>query len=178
MSKNPVTTILALFLGVSLFFLVRYFYFKPGVKVAQDCPPISRPLADGSPFDLQHLKGKYVLIDFWGSWCRPCRVEAPLLKQFYKEWHDKSFKDAQGFEVLSIAIESNRAAWEEARIEDTAYWPYHILELDQFNSALVKSFGVKMIPSKFLLDPNLRIIGIDQSFEEMGELLSRKLKAN
>ncbi|MDZ4708553.1 MAG: TlpA disulfide reductase family protein [Saprospiraceae bacterium] len=178
MIKGPVQLILTVFLVVSLIFLARYFYFKPGVKVAEFCPPVQRELANSALFDIQSLKGNYVLIDFWGSWCKPCREEAPLLKKFYSDWHLQPFKDARGLEVLSIAIESNRADWEQAVAQDSAYWPYHILELDQFNSALVKSFGIRAIPAKILLDPDLRILGIDQSFEEMNELLARKRVIN
>ncbi len=178
MFKGPVPATFTILLILSLIYLVRYFYFKPDIKVAQACPPVQRDLADGTPFDIQSLKGKYVLIDFWGSWCKPCREEAPSLKKFYSDWSQKKFKEADGLEILSIAIESNRPDWEQAIRKDSADWPYHILELDQFNSALVKSFGVRMIPSKFLLDPNLRVIGVDQSFEEMNELLARKLELN
>lgn len=178
MIKGPIQTFLTILLGLSLFYLVRYFYFKSDLKVAQACPPITTQLANGNPFDLQTLKGKYVLIDFWGSWCKPCRQEAPLLNKFYSDWNQKTFQEANGFEILSIAIESNRANWEEAVAQDSAHWPYHILELDQFNSPLVKSFDVKMIPTKLLLDPHLRIVGINQSFEEMNEYLARKLQTN
>ncbi|MEP7322612.1 MAG: TlpA disulfide reductase family protein [Saprospiraceae bacterium] len=174
MSNKLVSSWIYVFIAVSLFYLVKYFYLKPEIKVAQDCPPIETNLADGKPFKLDQLKGKYVLLDFWGSWCGPCRKEAPLLRKFYHQWNQTSFQTGQGLEVLSIAIESNRNAWAGAVAQDEMTWPYHILELDQFNSPLVKSFGVKEIPTKILIDPAHHIVAINQSFEEMNELLTRK----
>jgi thiol-disulfide isomerase/thioredoxin len=173
MSKM-ISSIVYVFIIVSLVYLVKYFYLKPEIKVAQDCPPIETNLADGKPFKLEQLKGKYVLLDFWGSWCGPCRKEAPLLRKFYLLWNQTNFQNGQGLEILSIGIESNRAAWKEALDQDQMSWPYHILDLDQFNSPLVKSFGVKQIPTKILIDPGQHIVAINQSFEEMSELLARK----
>ncbi len=120
------------------------------------------------------MRGQYVLIDFWGSWCTPCRKEAPLVKQFYQDWKDVAFKDGNGLEILSIAIEGNRRDWDLAVKEEKMDWPLHILELDQFHSPLVKSFGVREIPTKILLDAQHHIVAVNQSFPEMAELLTRK----
>lgn len=176
MSNKTVSSVIYIIVGLSLFYLTKYFYLKPNIKVAQDCPPIEATLANGSPFNLNQLKGKYVLIDFWGSWCGPCRDEGPLLKKFYNQWNHSSFRNGQGLELVSIAIESNRSAWESAVSQDQMSWPFHILELDQFNSPLVKQFGVKQIPTKILIDPYQHIVAINQSFEEMNALLTRKMQ--
>ena len=151
MFKGPVQTVIVIFIALSLFYLVRYFYFKPGVNVAQTSPPILTDLADGTPFDLSSLAGKYVLVDFWGSWCGPCRKESPALKTFYKDWNEVIFKDGQGLEILSIAIEPNREAWVQA-----------------------KSFGVREIPTKILLDPQQTIIAVDKNFTDMANILNRR----
>ncbi|MBK6477110.1 MAG: TlpA family protein disulfide reductase [Saprospiraceae bacterium] len=174
MFKGPVQTVIVIFIALSLFYLVRYFYFKPGVNVAQTSPPILTDLADGTPFDLSSLAGKYVLVDFWGSWCGPCRKESPALKTFYKDWNEVIFKDGQGLEILSIAIEPNREAWVQAMQEEQFPWPLHILELNQFNSPLVKSFGVREIPTKILLDPQQTIIAVDKNFTDMANILNRR----
>ncbi len=174
MFNKPIQTVLYIFIALAIFYLAKYFYLKPNVKVAQDSPPIVTPLADGKNFDLKSLTGSYVLVDFWGSWCGPCRKESPALKKFYSDWNQVKFKDGSGLELLSIGIESNRASWEEAVKEDTMTWPLHILELNQFNSPIVKAFGVREIPTKILIDPQQHIIAVNQSFVEMSELLARK----
>ena len=175
MPNKTISAVLYIFIGISLFYLVKYFYLRPDIKVAQDCPPIETNLANGNPFNLNQLKGKYVLIDFWGSWCAPCRDEGPLLKKFYHQWANSNFQNGQGLALVSIAVESNRSAWESAVSQDQMDWPFHILELDQFNSPLVKQFGVKQIPTKILIDPSQHIVAINQSFEQMNELLTRKM---
>lgn len=178
MSNRSVQTLLVVLLGLSLVILARYFYFQPGIKVGEECPPVQASLADGSAFEMASLKGKYVLIDFWGSWCAPCRKEAPELKKFYQTWHQAGFQDASGFEMVSIAIEQAKGNWEKAMREDSVTWPIQILELDQFNSPLVKSFQVREIPTKILLDPSLRVIAVNRGFEEMAALLTSRLKGD
>ncbi len=166
--------ILYFFIGISLFYLGKYFYLKPGIKAAQPCPNIESTLTSGEHFDLNSYKGKYVLIDFWASWCGPCRKEAPLLKEFYKEWNTTQFTDASGLEILSIGIEDNKETWAAAKEHDLLDWPLHILELDKFNSALVKKFGVKEIPTKILVGPDKMILGVNQTFDSMSSLLLKR----
>lgn len=100
--------------------------------------------------------------------------ESPALKTFYKDWNEVIFKDGQGLEILSIAIEPNREAWVQAMQEEQFPWPLHILELNQFNSPLVKSFGVREIPTKILLDPQQTIIAVDKNFTDMANILNRR----
>ncbi|HNR06910.1 MAG TPA: TlpA disulfide reductase family protein [Saprospiraceae bacterium] len=176
MLNRRLQTFLAIILGAAILMLARYFYFQPGVKVGEECPPFQTRLADGTAFEMASLKGKYVLIDFWGSWCAPCRKEAPELKKFYESWRQTGFRDGSGLELVSIAIEEDRSNWEKAIREDSATWPVHILELDLFNSSLVKTFQVREIPTKILLDPSHRVVAVNQGFEEMAVLLNSRIQ--
>lgn len=159
-------------------FIARYFYFKPKFINGEDVPDFSATLLNGEQMALSDLKGKYVLVDFWGSWCGPCRVENPGLVQLYQKYHQKKFKNAQGFEIVSIGVERNEARWKRAIQKDGLSWKYHILDITTsmkfFNSELSKLFGVKQLPSKYLLNENGVIIGVNQSAEEINAFLASK----
>lgn len=166
--------ILYFFIGISIFYLGKYFYMKPGIKAAQPCPNIEATLSNGESFNLKEYHGKYILIDFWGSWCGPCRKESPALKEFYSAWNNTKFKDAEGLEIISIGIEDSKENWAAAKEKDQLLWPLHILELDKFNSSLVKKFGVKEIPTKILVGPDKMILGVNQTFDSMSSLLLKR----
>jgi thiol-disulfide isomerase/thioredoxin len=115
--------------------------------------------ADGKPVDFASLKGKYVLLDFWGSWCRPCRASHPHLKELYAKYKDK------GFEIIGIALEhsksldDDRKTWQTAIEQDGLTW-MQVLDnenLDKFNS--VQQWEVTAFPTKILLDRDGNIIG-------------------
>ena len=113
----------------------------------------------GNPIDFNALKGKYVLIDFWGSWCRPCRASHPHLKELYAKYKDK------GFEIVGVAQEhsptrdESRKLWTDAIEKDGLTW-LQVLDnenIKQFDA--VSSYGVTAFPTKILLDRDGNIIG-------------------
>ena len=92
----------------------RYVYFLPRFIQGEKTPEIESVLMDGSPFRLSSLKGKYVLLDFWGSWCGPCRAQNAGLRELYSQFGDRAFTDASGFEIVSVAVGkrlSSRTGW-------------------------------------------------------------------
>jgi len=126
--------------------------------IGKQAVPIQKKDINGQPVNLETLKGKYVLIDFWGSWCGPCRASHPHLKALYAKYK------ADGFEILGIAqeqgqtLESSRKAWVKAIEEDKIDW-IQVLNnegLEQFDA--VKSYGVTAFPTKILLDKEGKII--------------------
>jgi thiol-disulfide isomerase/thioredoxin len=103
---------------------------------------------------LADYKGKYVLIDFWASWCGPCRRENPNLVKTYAEYHPK------GFEILGISLDKkeDRQKWLDAIHKDGLTWT-QVSDLQGWDNAAAKAYNVQAIPMNYLLDPNGKIIG-------------------
>ena len=108
---------------------------------------------------------KYILIDFWASWCNPCRKEIPNLKKLYKEYADK------GFQIISISIDKKKADWEKALKEENLEWPNF---LDNGDVAI--AYKVKMIPTMYLIDTNGVMVGEDLRGEALAEKIGQLLK--
>jgi peroxiredoxin len=130
----------------------------------------SQPDTLGQTISLSSFKGKYVLLDFWASWCGPCRAENPHVLKAYNQ-----FKD-QGFTVLGVSIDNNRKAWIKAVQEDQLPWT-HVCDLRSENEA-ARLYGIHGIPSNFLLDPTGKIIAKnlrgDDLLHKLEDVLSKK----
>ena len=161
---------------VVLYFVSRYFYAQPKYINGETAPDFKVDLRDGTSFQLSQLKGNYILLDFWGSWCGPCIQETPALKGLYDQFHGKSFSDGKGFEIVSVGIETDKARWENAIDALQMNWQYHTTDLQNLNSPLAKQFGVRVIPTKFLLNTEGVIVGVNQSVEEIEKFLKSKMK--
>ncbi len=131
----------------------------------------------GDSIHLHDFKGKLVLLDFWGSWCGPCREANRDLVRLYADYHDKQFKNADsGLEILSIGIEKDREAWETAIKEDGLIWKTHISDLQRFGSPLAKLYDISQIPQQFLIGGDGTIIGVNLTYDQLNKLLKRQLK--
>jgi thiol-disulfide isomerase/thioredoxin len=118
-------------------------------------PEINLASPDGKPMSLKSLRGKYVLVDFWASWCGPCRQENPNVIKAYNQFKDKG----KGFTVYSVSLDDDKARWMQAIAADGLVWPNHVSDLKKWNNAAAAAYGVQSIPASFLLDPNGKIIG-------------------
>jgi peroxiredoxin len=117
-----------------------------------NAPNFTQKDANGNPISLTDFKGKYVLVEFWASWCSPCRAESPnLLKQYAK------FKD-KGFEILGVSVDSDKAKWVEAVKKDGLTWP-QISDLKGWDNEARKVYGITGVPANFLISPDGKIIG-------------------
>lgn len=161
---------------VGLVWLGRYLYFKPNYVNGEIAPDFEMTLLDGQKMNLYDLKGNYVLLDFWGSWCGPCRKENPELVRLYKEFNGRDYKDGKSFEVVSIGLEMNEARWKAAIQRDGLSWPWHHADFDRMNSPIASKYGVREIPTKFLITPDGYIAGVNQSIDEIRAFLTSRIR--
>jgi peroxiredoxin len=134
------------------------------VQVGQPAVDFTMNDTTGKPFTLSSLKGKIVLVDFWASWCHPCRMENPFVVRAYEGFH------AKGFEVLGVSFDKNKAKWEKAIKDDNLTWN-HVSDLQYWGNAAGKLYGISSIPSNVLLDKDQVIIARNLH----GEALMTKL---
>ncbi len=118
-------------------------------------PELAFPDPEGKVRKLSDLRGKVVLIDFWASWCGPCRRESPNVRNVYQKYHDK------GFEVFSVSLDRDAANWKKAIKDDGLVWPNHVSDLKYWSSEAAAIYGVRSIPAMFLLDREGRIVAKD-----------------
>lgn len=132
----------------------QYENFKK-YQVGQIAPEIALPNPQGDTLRLSDLRGKFVMIDFWASWCGPCRRENPNVVKMYKKYHD------DGFEVFSVSLDGNKEDWVDAIKKDGLIWSNHVSELEKWNSQVAQEYGVRSIPHSVLIDPDGKIIAED-----------------
>jgi len=155
--------------GVLLYLGGKHLYMMPKQSSGELAPAFTAEIRSGETINLSDFKGKFVLLDFWGSWCGPCRAENPKLVDLYQKFKGKDF------EILSVGIETKKDRWERAIKKDGLVWPYHFTDFKRFNSEAAKLYGVREIPTKFLIDKDGMIIGVNQSVAEIEAVLSKRL---
>jgi peroxiredoxin len=135
------------------------------IVVGDQAPVIILNDVNGKPVSLADLKGKVVLIDFWASWCEPCRAEGPNLKEQYKLYKDK------GFEIFSVSIDTDKKNWLKAISDDGLTW-LQVSDLKGYRSEIVKSYGIGGVPSFFLIGRDGKIIA---NADLQGKALNKRL---
>lgn len=122
------------------------------LNIGEIVPDIQLPNINGDTLALSELKGKYVLVDFWGSWCYPCREEHKNLRKTY--WKFRKL----GFEIFQIALEYDKENWKNTLKEDKLWWKYQVSELNYMDSKIAKIYKIKKVPSNFLIDGERKIV--------------------
>lgn len=133
-------------------------------------PEINLNDYNSKPIALSSLRGKVVLVDFWASWCKPCRMENPNVVATYEKYKDK------GFTVYSVSLDENRDAWMQAITADNLSWPNHVSDLKGWQSEAAAAYGVNSIPATFLLDKEGNIIAQNLRGGQLEQKLQEILK--
>jgi len=143
-------------------YMVKYgFYEVPDIALNQP---------DGSEIKLSDLRGKTVLVDFWASWCGPCRRENPNLVKLYQKYRKNNFT------VFSVSLDENPTNWKQAIKSDQLVWPYHGSELKGWESSFVSQFGIRSIPFTMLVNPQGKSIGQNLRGEDLENRLIELFK--
>ncbi|MBK6408182.1 MAG: AhpC/TSA family protein [Flavobacteriales bacterium] len=121
------------------------------IPVGSEAPDFSQASPEGKQIALSDLRGKVVLIDFWASWCRPCRMENPNVKKVYDRFHNK------GFEILGVSLDKDKSAWTGAIKQDGLPWK-HVSDLAFWNNAVAQQYGVSSIPYTVLVDRDGKVL--------------------
>ncbi|WP_025743280.1 TlpA family protein disulfide reductase [Aquimarina pacifica] len=155
--------VVAIILGV-YFMYIRYFSISDGERA----PDFDTALIDGAAFKLSDLQGKYVLLDFWGSWCGPCLKEIPELVELHQKHPDKLI-------IVTIALEKDSFSWKKVASKYGFTWKNQIVDQNKFvmMSSIARKYGVTEIPAKFLISPEGKLIG-RRSFKQIYSLFSVK----
>lgn len=135
----------------------------------KQAPEISLPDVNGKPFQLSSLKGKFVLVDFWASWCGPCRKENPNVVAVYQKFKNKNFT------VLGVSLDKEKANWEQAIKDDNLTWT-HVSDLKQWQTSMVGLYQFDAIPFNVLVDPQGKIIATGLRGEDLERKLTEVLK--
>ncbi|MBW7890192.1 MAG: AhpC/TSA family protein [Chitinophagaceae bacterium] len=138
---------------------------KSNPEVGRMAPLFSLPDTADNEIALQSFRGKYTLVDFWASWCAPCRTENPNIVRVFNQYKDRNFS------ILGVSLDKNKAAWTEAIHADGLAWS-QVSDLKEWESSVVPLYQIEGIPFNVLLDPDGKIIAMNLRGDELGRKLA------
>lgn len=141
--------------------LIRYFNDRTDMLVGDNAIEIDFEDLNGRERSLSEFEDQYVLLNFWGSWCVPCRTSNKKLTRFYKE------QDSNRLKIISIGIEKDRTEWNKAVSADSLYWTEQFSTFNMFNNKIVESYNVHETPTYFLINPEKVVIAKSDDIDQI-----------
>jgi peroxiredoxin len=135
---------------------------KGSIRIGQKAPDFTLKGPDRkTEHSLSELEGHFVLIEFWASWCKPCREESPNLVKAWEKYSDAELEGGKGLRILSVSLDKNKERWKKAIEKDGLEWPHHVSSLEGWNGPVAQKYNVKQIPKNFLVNPDGKVVAMN-----------------
>jgi len=154
---------------VTIMYIKRKIYSIESLKIGKPMIDFELPNEKGNSINTRQYRGSILLIDFWASWCAPCRKQIPKITEVYEKFKNRNFK------ILSVSIDNDKSKWLIALEKEKNQWD-NVLENKEFSSEIANEYEIISIPNTFLIDENGIIIANNPTMQELEDYLSKNLK--